>query len=208
MGNFLDRFRKVGRDSAAPEIEINPKGAALGIEAARRLAALGHVKIQHGLTEVELARVERTFGFQFADDHRAFLAAGLPTGPSWLDWRKGDQAALRDRLAWPVHGMLFDVEHNGYWHESWGDRPSNRRDAVAAAEPHLRKVPQMVPIFGHRFLPSGRGSYGHPVLSMYQSDIIYYGHDLEDYIHSEFGGPAPDRGQDPQATVTFWKDFL
>ncbi|RZU72919.1 hypothetical protein EV384_1309 [Micromonospora kangleipakensis] len=206
MGNFLDRFRKVGRAHPAPD--VNPEGAALGIAAARRLRELGHVKIQRGLTEAELARVEHTFGFQFADDHRAFLAAGLPTGPSWPDWRRGDHATLRDRLGWPLHGVLFDIEHNGYWHESWGDRPHDRRKAVAGAEPHLRKVPQMVPVFGHRFLPSGRGSYGHPVLSMYQTDIIYYGHDLEDYIHSEFGGPAPHRGQEPEATVAFWRDFV
>ncbi|WP_376787326.1 hypothetical protein [Micromonospora halotolerans] len=176
--------------------------------AANRLRKLGHVTIQRGLTEAELARVEHIFDFQFADDHRAFLAAGLPTGPSWPDWRRGERKDLRDRLAWPVHGVLFDVEHNGYWHESWGERPDNRREAVANAEPHLRKVPQMVPVFGHRFLPSGRGSYGHPVLSMYQTDVIYYGDDLEDYIHSEFGGPAPDRGQEPHATVAFWRDFL
>ncbi|WP_405428727.1 hypothetical protein [Micromonospora sp. NBC_00617] len=206
MGKFLDRFRKVDRSEPAPG--LNPEGSALGIAAARRLRELGHIEIERGLTEAELARVEHTFGFQFADDHRAFLAAGLPAGPSWPDWRRGEHDALRDRLAWPIHGVVFDVEHNGYWHESWGERPSNRREAVANAEQHLRIVPQMVPVFGHRFLPSGRGSYGHPVLSMYQTDIIYYGDDLEDYIHSEFGGPAPDRDQEPQATVAFWRDFL
>jgi hypothetical protein len=206
VGSFLDRFRRVRRDHFAAE--GSPEGAALGFRAARQLAALGQVNIEHGLTEAELVRVERTFGFQFADDHRAFLAAGLPTGPSWPDWRTGDLGALRDRLGWPVHGVLFDVEHNGYWHESWGDRPSNRREAVAAAERHLRNVPQMVPVFGHRFLPPGRGTFGHPVLSMYQTDIIYYGNDLEDYIYSEFGGPAPTRSHEPQATVAFWRDFV
>jgi hypothetical protein len=204
--NFRNRFRKV--DGGEPAADLNQEGAALGIAAARRLRELGHVRIQRGLTDRELARVEHTFGFQFADDHRAFLAAGLPTGPSWPDWRRGDRQALHDRLGWPVHGVLFDVEHNGYWHESWGDRPSNRREAVAVAEPHLREAPQMVPVFGHRFLPSGRGSYGHPVLSMHQTDIIYYGSELEDYIHSEFGGPAPDGGQEPRATVAFWRDLV
>ncbi|MEU5826691.1 MULTISPECIES: hypothetical protein [Micromonospora] len=206
MGNFLDRFRKADRGGPAPG--LNPDGAALGAAAARRLRELGHVEIQRGLTEEEFARVENTFGFQFADDHRSFLAAGLPTGDSWPDWRRGDTSALRDRLEWPAYGVLFDVEHNGYWHESWGERPSNRREAVATAEPHLRRVPQMVPVFSHRFLPSGRGSYGHPVLSMHQTDIIYYGCDLEDYIHREFGGPATERGREPSATVAFWRDFV
>jgi hypothetical protein len=204
--NFLERVRGLARGEPAPD--LSPDGAALGVAAARRLRKRGHATIQRGLTDREVARVEQTFGFQFADDHRAFLAAGLPIGPSWPDWRRGDPAALRERLDRPVHGVLFDVEHNGYWHESWGERPGDRRAAVAAAEPHLRKVPQMVPVFGHRFLPAGRGSHGHPVLSIHQTDIIYYGYDLADYIHREFGGPATDRGGEPTATVSFWRDFV
>jgi CheY-like chemotaxis protein len=59
---------------------VDGDGAALGVEAARRLAGLGRVEIKPGLTETELARVETQFGFVFADDHRALLAAGSPVG--------------------------------------------------------------------------------------------------------------------------------
>jgi hypothetical protein len=189
---------------------INTEGGAVGVQAARRLAGLRHVDLQPGLTDGELARVERQFGFEFADDHRAFLAAALPVGPSWPDWRNGDPAALRDRLNWPVHGVLFDVEH-WYWHESWGQRPDNRGEALATAKRHLAAVPQMVPVFGHRYLPAGRGTSGHPVLSMYQTDIIFYGLDLADYMRQEFGGPEPDPDtarRTPEATVEFWRSLV
>ena len=46
---------------------------------------------------------------------------------------------------------------------------------------------------------------------MWQTDIIFYGIDLVDYIHQEFGGPGMDRTDqrwDPQATVPFWRGFL
>lgn len=46
----------------------------------------------------------------------------------------------------------------------------------------------MIPIYGHRYLPAGRGTHGHPVLSIYQTDIIVYGTDLADYINNDFGG--------------------
>ncbi|MET7472662.1 hypothetical protein ABZU22_26885 [Micromonospora sp. NPDC005222] len=52
----------------------NGAGVALGIEAARRLAELELVDIQPGLTDAEFVTIERRFGFEFADDHRAFLA--------------------------------------------------------------------------------------------------------------------------------------
>ena len=45
----------------------------------------------------------------------------------------------------------------------------------------------MIPVCSHRYLPAKRGTYGHPVLSIYQTDIIVYGTDLADYIYHEFG---------------------
>ena len=57
---------------------ISGEAARLGEEAARRLARTGQHEIGPGLTDAEFARIERDYDFEFADDHRAFLAAGLP----------------------------------------------------------------------------------------------------------------------------------
>lgn len=204
-------------------------GAEPGIRAAARLARLDGRKcrIEPGLTDAEFARVEADFGFEFADDHRAFLAAGLPlTIPAddppgvirthrdpWPDWRAGDPEALRERLSWPVEGVLFDVENNAYWHESWGDRPQEPRQALDVARRHLAEAPKLVPIYGHRFLPAGRGSHGHLVLSVWQTDIICYGADLADYIGREFEpvdahGPTATRDLPPIPIVEFWRDLV
>lgn len=107
--------------------------------------------------------------------------------------------------------MLFDVEHNSFWSEDWGAKPGVLADVLMVARTRLAEVPKMVPICSHRYLPAGRGTYGHPVLSMYQTDIIYYGTDLVDYVHQEFGGPGLDRQDeawDPKATVSFWRDLV
>ncbi|SIR45803.1 hypothetical protein SAMN05421833_109115 [Microbispora rosea] len=68
----------------------------------------------------------------------------------------------------------------------------------------------MVPVYAHRFLPAGRGTFGHPVLSMRGTDIIYYGTNLLDYINQEFQDPRPERTEtwQPHATVSFWRDYL
>jgi hypothetical protein len=200
-------------------------GARLGAEAARRLVQSGCCEIAPGLTDAEFDHVEQTFGFEFADDHRAFLAAGLPVNVPlepepgvyrtwerpWPQWRDGDPGSIRERLDWPVDGVLFDVEHNGVWHDTWGVRPAGRDEALETARLKLAQVPRLVPVYGHRFLPAGRGAFGHPVMSVYQTDIIYYGMDLVDYIRQEFGGPGLDRTDkhwNPTATVAFWRDFL
>jgi hypothetical protein len=203
--------------SARPRVGLLPGLMPTMSDAAARLAALGCCPIDYGLTDAEFDRVEREFGFEFADDHRAFLAAGLPVNEDrghpggWPDWRHGSHEALRAMLDQPVEGVLFDVEHNVMWDVAWGPRPADMAEALEIAGRRLAEVPQLVPVYIHRYLPAGRGTSGHPVLSVMQTDIIYYGVDLAEYIHQEFGGPGLDRYDprwQPRATVPFWGDFL
>jgi hypothetical protein len=187
---------------------------ALGEQAAAVLASLSSSKIGPGLTEDEFARIERRHAFTFADDHRAFLAAGLPTGDNWPDWRRGDPDDLEDRLRWPVDGLLFDVAHNGFWLPAWGIRPGDVTDAVILAERRMATVPRLVPVYGHRYLPAGAGTFGHPVLSVMQTDIIVYGSDLADYVGREFAHTIPSSSwaasalSPSLATVEFWRDLV
>lgn len=64
-----------------PSRRDQQRGGAGGEEAARRLARAGQHEIGPGLTCAEFTRIEQDYGFEFADDHRAFLAAGLPLNP-------------------------------------------------------------------------------------------------------------------------------
>jgi hypothetical protein len=196
------------------------EGTRLGQDAARRLARIGCCPIGPGLTGIELARIERDYNLEFAADHRAFLAAGLPlnTAPQagqtwrkpWPDWRDGNPDDLLRRLNWPIEGVLFDVENNAFWPPTWGQRPAGTSEALQTARQHLSQAPKMIPICGHRYLPAGHGTYGHPVLSIYQTDIIIYGTDLADYITNDFSGSGRFISQDwtPPPMVPFWSEFL
>jgi hypothetical protein len=205
---------------------VGDEGYRIGAEAARRLTQGGRVRIGPGLTDAELDRVEREFGFAFAEDHRAFLRAGLPLNdpdaivPSedslwpyheWPDWRGGDRDELRRVLAWPAQGILFDVECNGFWAATWGSRPAELADALSDARARLAGLPQLVPVYAHRYLPSGRGTQGHPVLSVWQSDTIFYGIDLADYVTRDFSdahrGTPVDHSAISADLVPFWADL-
>lgn len=52
------------------------------------------------------------------------------------------------------------------------------------------------------------GTYGHPVLSIYQTDIIIHGTDLADYINHEFGRGSISADWTPPPMVPFWSDLL
>ncbi|MFE2297396.1 hypothetical protein ACFXAW_04285 [Streptomyces sp. NPDC059445] len=68
--------------------------------------------------------IEERWGFRSAPEHRTLFGAGLPTGDRWPDWRDGDAEELAERPARPIDGVLFDVEHNGFWHPERDPRPT------------------------------------------------------------------------------------
>jgi hypothetical protein len=177
-----------------------------GDTAAARLAAAGVVTIEPGLSEDEFTRVEQMLEFEFADDHRAFLAAGLPVGASWPNWRGEGRRSLQKRLQLPVDGILYAVEWNGFWGDGWGIRPARMKDALRSANYHLARVPRLVPVHAHRYLPGGHHSFGHPVLSVMQTDVAVYGADLAGFIDLEFGTGRNDPSAVP--TVEFWSTLV
>jgi hypothetical protein len=185
-------------------VEQPEDGHRLGVAAARWLADLESVTIEPGLSDEELSDTESRFDISFADDHRAFLAEGLPTGGRWPDWRGG--SGITQLLAQPVDGILFDVVENGYWHGSWGLRPDNPDEAVVLAGLQLSGVPRLIPVYGHRYLPMGRGTYGYPVLSVMQTDVVVAGADLEDYIAREFAR-STDAAREQRDPPDFWSDL-
>lgn len=204
-------------------------GIELGTEAALRLRRWGSTEceIKPGLTDREFTRIEGEFGFRFADDHRAFLAAGLPVSvpyndppevwrawdEPWPDWRDGDRTALRRQVAWPLQCVESYV-HKGFWPSGWGPRPAAVEAALSAAWEELAEVPALVPVYAHRFLPAGHGTHGHPVLSVFHTDSIYYGADLAEWVRAEFDEEDADQQSikrkpvSSQATVQFWRDLL
>ncbi|MET7336788.1 hypothetical protein [Nonomuraea sp. NPDC005650] len=198
---------------------LHPAAVRLGREAARRLAASRACEIRPGLTDREFAWIEADYDIEFADDHRAFLAEGLPINSArpeegatwerpWPDWRDGDEEELRLHVEWPVRQVLHDVER-GAWLRSWGARPEDRAEALRVAGHELARAPKLIPLYAHRFLPGGRGTYGRQVLSVWGTDIISYGRDLAEYITNDFHPRDADadpweRGDD----VPVWSEFL
>jgi hypothetical protein len=166
------------------------------------------VWLDPGLSADEVAEVEQRFGVTFCADHRDLLTLAVPVGDGWPDWLSDDDTFVRDRLAWPTDGVVLDVLSDGFWPASWGPRPPvDEREAVARR--HLAAVPTMVPVWAHRYLPSGDAPRGTPVLSIYRTDVIAYGSDLADYLAREFlGRSAPVPAPDPAHRIPFWSDVV
>lgn len=167
------------------------------------------VPVGPGLTATELERVESVVEAALPRDLRGFLSEGLPLGSRFPNWRDPDSAAIRSQLAWPFDGMAFDIEHNVFWLDTWGPRPSQLKEALKIARMHVAAAPRLIPIVGHRYLPAEPLSAGNPVLSVYQTDIIYYGDELATYLRCEFHRLSyANAVHKTVRRIRFWSDIV
>ena len=183
----------------------------MDLHACRAALERAGVSFAPGLSDTEARRAEKKFGFVFPDDLRAFLASGLPWGEPFPNWRAIDDPALLQAMNRPFEGMWFDVRQNSIWLADWGPRPSNEDEAFSRLRALVDNAPKLIPIRGHRYMPDRPASAGNPVISVHQTDLIYYGTTLENYFHNEyhhvFGTPAYNL-QGEARCIDFWSSLI
>jgi hypothetical protein len=156
-----------------------------------------------GYTQSELDRAQQKFGLVFPADLVELLREKRPFGGH--DWN--DEVAIRQALDWPFEGILFDVEENQLWWPEWGNRPDTANARKEVLRVVISRAPKLIPLLGHRYLPASPNEVGNPVFSVYQSDIIYYGANLEDYFDREFKGYLISPWPKKIKRIPFWSDF-
>ena len=149
------------------------------------------VLFDEGLSDLETKEIEEMFDIKFPEDLKQFLQLGLPVNDRFINWRQGlKDKEVADKIIgminWPLEGMLFDIEHNAFWVDSWGEKPVDFESQAEIAKRNYYTYPKLIPIYGHRFIPSEPNEAGNPVFSIVEMDIIYYGYDLATYFAHEF----------------------
>ncbi|CAM6105323.1 unnamed protein product [Calypogeia fissa] len=143
------------------------------------------VPIEKGLSDEEFARVEASYGFTFPPDLRAILHEGLPVGDGFPNWRHGSSQQLQMRLDLPTSGLLYEVARSNMWWKQWGPRPVDIEQAVRLARAALRKVPLLVPVYSHCYIPSSPNLAGNPVFFVYLKDVFISGIDIADFFQRD-----------------------
>ena len=162
------------------------------------------VAFAEGLSDSEVERAEERYEFQFPPDLREFLQTAMPKGSPFPNWRSEQQSEIRDMLRLPIHGVLFDVERNDFWLPEWGPKPIQIADAKMVAEELMGKAPRLIPVYGPRMIPDRPCLAGTPVFSVHQTDLVYWGFDLDDYFRHEFGVPELKPWPTEIRRIEFW----
>jgi hypothetical protein len=174
------------------------------------------VVFDHGLTSTEMSELENRYSLLFPPDLAEFLSTGLPISSNFPNWRTGQMEIPRglipieENLNWPMTGICFDIQKNDFWMPHWGPKPEEMDKALQRARKVINEAPKLIPVYGHRFLPSEPLLAGNPVLSVSQADIVYYGTNLVSYLGKEFGlnNSKEENGSKSPRRIRFWSDII
>jgi hypothetical protein len=164
-----------------------------------------------GYTQAELEDVQDRWKLRFPPDLLELMRKRRPLMPRGFDWLKTPSAEIQRILEWPFEGLWFDVQENELWWPEWGEKPKALFDQGKKLGEIIARAPKLIPLDGHRFLPETPNERGNPVFSVYQSDVIYYGADLADWIVREERGWEAGRAIDPTQPpkeIPFWSEMV
>jgi hypothetical protein len=165
-----------------------------------------------GLNQIEIKKAEKFYNIKFPPDLSEFLQYALPISKGFVNWRDFSDENV-NKIKWilncPLEGMLFDIEKNGFWMEEWGEKPQDIDEAFQICKQQYDKAPILIPIYFHRYIPSEPYEKGNPVYSVHQTDIIYYGENLESYFQIQFGkGRQEEMKHKNIKEIRFWRDIV
>ena len=169
------------------------------------------ISFEDGLSVQEINSIESLYDIKFPPDLKEFLSIALPVSDNFVNWRdmsEGNIRSIKERLIWPLEGMIFDIVNNEFWYSGWGIKPNDLKEAIKICKHEMEKTPKLIPIYSHRYIPSEPQEAANPIFSIYQTDIIYYGEDLLSYLQIEFNMKNyRDMNFDSIKHVRFWSEL-
>ena len=185
---------------------------ALNVQKIRDILEKKGIEIYDGLTDKEFEKIENFYSIKFPQVLRCLFKSFLPNLYNWRDFSKENVKKIKDKLNWPIEGIKYDIKYNNFWLECFGEKTGNLEQDLAKAEEYMRNqknevVPKLIPIYSHRYVPCYPDSMEVPIFSIYQTDIIIYGNNIEQYFENEFVKFKNSENNDI-VHVPFWSEFF
>ena len=181
----------------------------------KKLLESKNMILDFGVSNERILEIEKKINFVFPPDLRDLLMNFVPRGfhkqdAGFPDWNNEPIESLSKRFDVFTESVIFDITNNNFWYSKWGKKPEAINDRVNLAKDKLKTEPKPIPIYLHRCMLSQPNIIGNPILSIYQTDMIFYGNDLYDYFKNEFGGDKINMNlSDPKLKLdNFWLNVI
>jgi hypothetical protein len=163
-----------------------------------------------GYSSSELDDAQDRWGLRFPADLVDLLRKRRPLLPGCFDWIHSPADEIQHALDWPFEGFLFDVQEGELWWPEWGAKPGSLFEQGAKLAQVFAAAPKLIPLAGHRYLPATPAERGNPVFSVYQSDVIHYGADLDHWLRRERSAGEEWRPGDLARIkeIPFWSEVV
>jgi len=213
LSKMAGRFSEFEEDLKIPNMYFNKEDickAAKSILQIENMSTAHKVTFAPGLTKEEVSDIEMRYNICFPKSLRDFLMLALPVSAGFYNWR--DDSAeninyIKTVIAWPKEAMKDQAEEVE-WCDEWGNKPENVAGVAEEVKRQLQKAPILIPVYGHRYMPMIEAE-NPPVLSVYGTDIIYYGENLSNYFDIEFGEKKQkDIAFECILPVPFWSEIM
>lgn len=160
-----------------------------------------------GVSASEIISIEDQLGLTLPSDFKFLFENVSDPDGVLFPWSNFTIENYRNRIDRVWSGIEFDVEQNTVWLKRWGDKPDTLAKAKEIAQRDFQNWPKLLPIYGHRFLPAEPTLSDNPVFSIVQTDVIYYGMNLADYLVQEFCPARPQSDWVLARRIPIWSDF-
>ena len=143
-----------------------------------------NTKFLKGISRKEIDQLQVLFGFDFPWDYREMLLniGGLDTAEISIDPDGEDEIEFDDFF----YQYPKDIEKSKYLVEDINTFKFYAEEVLNESGFDVSKIVGYIPIYHHRILVVFENKYLSPVISVWGSDIIVYGNNLNEYLKNEF----------------------
>lgn len=164
------------------------------------------------VTSEQLDQAQERYGICFPEKLRRFYRMGMPVSKGFVRWLEESPEyveTVQKKLKAPIRMLLDAVEQEEFWPASWGERPLEGEQLHNKALDKLNQAAVLVPVYSHRYMPCLEGTGDAPILSVYGSDLIYYGSDLKNWLQIEFCSlPRQTIFESELPPIPIWQDLI
>lgn len=175
------------------------------VETVRNQLVSRDVELLEGLPDERIAEIETELGFRFPADLRHLLSKFVPAGPEFPDWHSHQEQDLLDWLDRPAEELEYAVDQ-GFWSQSWGERPSDTEEAVDEARRKVSEAPVLIPVVEDYFLPAEPGGAGNPVFYVSADGFAVEAPDLKAFLFQMLEMRVDDAAEGVRE-IRFWSQL-